>query len=347
MRFDTCCRQIEDRKIQKVNAVGVPAWLSFNRSTGLLSGTPPIGSAGTYGGIVILVSDGQASALLPAFSITVQTASNGAPSISGTPSAAANVGQAYSFTPTASDPDGQVLAFGIANRPAWASFDVTTGELSGTPADAHVGTYSNIVISVSDGTAAATLPAFTIEVSASGNTAPKISGAPSAVATVGQAYAFTPTASDPDGQVLAFGIANQPGWTNFDVTTGRLSGTPVDADVGTYSNIVISVSDGTASATLPAFSIAVQRPVIGTADLSWTAPTLNDDGSPLGNLAGYKVRYGTSPGALTNAITVPNPSTLSASIEGLAGGIWYFTVASYTNTGVESNPAGPVSTLIQ
>ena len=70
----------------------------------------------------------------------------------------------------------------------------------------------------------------------------------------GQAYAFQPTASDPDGQVLAFGVANKPSWADFDVATGRLSGTPGAGTAGTYSNIVISVSDGQASATLPAFA---------------------------------------------------------------------------------------------
>ena len=72
-------------------------------------------------------------------------------------------------------------------------------------------------------------------------------------------------------------------------TTGRLSGTPAAANVGTTANIVISVSDGTASATLPAFSITVNAVVTGSADLTWTAPTKNEDGSALSNLAGYKV----------------------------------------------------------
>ena len=90
-----------------------------------------------------------------------------------------------------------------------------------------------------------------------------------------------------------------PAWATFDIVTGRLSGTPAATDAGTYANVVISVSDGTASATLPAFSIVVTGPVSGIAELTWTAPTQNEDGTALTNLAGYKVRYGQSPGALT------------------------------------------------
>ena len=174
--------------------------------------------------------------------------------------------------------------------------------------------YSNIVISVSDGQVSATLPAFSVTVvpATQPNQAPTISGTPATSVSVGQAYSFQPGASDPDGQVLAFGIANKPDWANFDVATGKLTGTPAAADVATYANVVISVSDGAASATLPAFSIVVKAPVIGSAELTWTAPTQNEDGTPLTNLAGYKIRYGSSYGALNQVVDVPNPGITSA-----------------------------------
>jgi len=320
---------------------GRPSWASFNTATGQLSGTPAATNAGTYSNIVISASDGSLSASLPAFSITV-VAANRAPTISGSPATSVTSGQAYSFTPTASDPDGQTLAFGIANKPSWATFSTTTGQLSGAPASTNAGTYSNIVISVSDGTLSATLSAFSITVVAA-NRAPTISGTPTTSVTTGQAYSFTPTASDPDGQTLAFGIANKPSWATFNTATGKLSGTPSSSNTGTYSNIVISVSDGSLSATLPAFGITVTAPVTGVANLSWTAPTLNSDGTPLTNLAGYKVRYGTSPTALTQIVDVAGAGVTSASIEGLSAGTWYFTLTSYNNTGVESAQTPAVS----
>ena len=72
------------------------------------------------------------------------------------------------------------------------------------------------------------------------------------------AYRFTPAASDTDGDRLRFSITNKPSWASFDTATGELSGTPVNADAGVTSNIVISVSDGIATASLPAFSIEVK-----------------------------------------------------------------------------------------
>ena len=229
-----------------------PSWATFNANTGALQGTPP--SAQTNGNIVISVSDGSASASLAAFSITV-TATNSPPTISGTPPTTATVGTAFTFTPTASDPDGGTLTFSITNRPSWATFTAATGRLQGTPASADVGTFANIVISVSDGSASASLPAFSITVSEPPNRAPTITGTPPTAVLQGTAYTFTPTAADPDGDTLTFSIANQPAWAAFDTATGRLSGTPGAGDVGTTSGIVISVSDGSLSASLAAFAL--------------------------------------------------------------------------------------------
>lgn len=139
-----------------------PSWAAFSTSTGRLSGTPT--ASGSFGNIVISVSDGKATTRLPAFSITVSGTSNRAPVISGTPAGSVNAGSAYSFRPSASDADGNKLSYSIANRPSWATFSSSTGQLSGTPSASQVGSYGNIKISVSDGKATASLAAFSINV---------------------------------------------------------------------------------------------------------------------------------------------------------------------------------------
>ncbi|MDH4312250.1 MAG: putative Ig domain-containing protein, partial [Gammaproteobacteria bacterium] len=58
---------------------------------------------------------------------------NQAPRISGTPLTSAKTGQPYAFQPTAVDPDGDKVTFSVSNKPAWASFDIATGKLAGTP----------------------------------------------------------------------------------------------------------------------------------------------------------------------------------------------------------------------
>jgi len=318
----------------------LPSWASFNTSTGTLSGTPSSSNVGTFSGIVITVSDGPASASLAAFSIQVKAVP---PTISGTPSTAVNEAQAYSFTPTATGPSGLALSFSVQNLPSWASFNATTGTLSGTPSSSNVGTFSNIVISVSDGQLSASLAAFSIQVKA---VPPTIGGTPSTLVTAGQAYSFTPTASGPAGLTLGFSVQNLPSWATFSVATGTVSGTPSSSNVGTFANIVISVSDGQASAALPAFSIQVNAVVSGTATLSWVAPTTNTDGSPLTDLAGFIINYGTSATNLSQQITVSSATATGYTVTGLTTGTWYFTVIAYTTVGTQSAPSNVGSKAI-
>lgn len=100
---------------------------------------------------------------------------NSAPTISGNPASAVLVGNGYSFTPTASDPDGDTLSFSVQNLPAWASFDSTTGTVSGTPLLGDIGSFGSIRISVSDGNLSASLSDFAIAVSQSADASMSIS----------------------------------------------------------------------------------------------------------------------------------------------------------------------------
>lgn len=168
------------------------------------------------------------------------------------------------------------------------------------------------------------------------NRAPTISGTATPAVNASSPYSFTPSAADADGDTLAFTIQNKPAWATFNTATGRLSGTPSASDVGTYSNIRITVSDGEASTTLSAFSIAVTSVSNGSATLSWTAPTENTDGSTLSNLAGYRIRYGTSATALTQTIVISNASVTTYVVEDLAPSTWFFAVTAVTSTGTES-----------
>jgi hypothetical protein len=93
------------------------------------------------------------------------------------------------------------------------------------------------------------------------NEPPTITGTPATSVQAGSTYSFTPTAGGGDGDALTFSITNKPSWaTTFSTTTGELSGTPGNADAGTDANIVISVSDGSESAALAAFTITVTVP---------------------------------------------------------------------------------------
>jgi hypothetical protein len=115
-----------------------------------------------------------------------------------------------------------------------------------------------------------------------------------------------------------------------------LQGTPTAAHVGTYSNIVIRASDGSASTALPAFSVTVAAVATGSATLSWTPPTTNTNGSPLTNLSGYRVHWGTTAGAYPNRVTLNNPGLTSYVVGNLVPGTYYFAVTALNSAGAES-----------
>ncbi len=205
------------------------------------------------------------------------TPANAAPVISGTPQTTVAAGMAYSFQPSASDSNSNTLSFSIAGKPVWASFSTASGALTGTPTISQAGTYANIVISVTDGIApSVSLPAFTLTVTAAANVAPTITGAPVTTATVGNDYGFSPTAMDANFDTLTFTAQNLPSWASINTRSGAISGSPTAA--GTHSNIVISVSDGALSASLPAFTITVSAAPSGGngtyTGFNYTLPTV-------------------------------------------------------------------------
>ena len=328
-----------------------PSWASFNSSTGRLSGTPTNSHVGTTSNIVISVSDGQASRSLGAFNLTVTqfVPPNSAPVISGSAPTSVLEDSAYSFTPSASDANGDSLTFSVTNRPSWMSFNSSTGRLSGTPTNNHVGSYGNIVVSVSDGQASASLPPFSVTV-VNVNDAPSITGTSVSSVNAGSSYSFTPSASDVDGDTLTFSISNRPAWASFNSSTGRLSGTPSESNVGTYSNIVITVSDGTVSRSLAAFSLTVVSTAPANRDvtLNWVAPTTRANGDPisLSEIASYRIHYGTSQGNYTNTVNVANAAT-SYTIQNMTPATYYFTVTAIDMEGQESGYSSTVSTTVQ
>lgn len=168
------------------------------------------------------------------------------------------------------------------------------------------------------------------------NQAPTISGKPQAQTMQGSQYSFTPSASDPDGDTLTFSVSNLPSWATFDASTGKISGTPSSGDIGTYQNITITASDGQQTSSLGPFTIDVVATSTGSATLSWTAPSQNTDGSPLTDLAGYKIYWGTTKGNYTHSVTLNNPGLTSYVIDQLTPATWYFVATAFDSQGVES-----------
>lgn len=186
-----------------------------------------------------------------------------------------------------------------------------------------------------------------------GNSAPTISGSPATQASIGAAYSVAPQATDPDGDSLAFSIQNKPEWAEFNTATGQLTGTPRTA--GATGDIVISVSDGKATASLQAFSITVgsgpttspsAAPSGPGVALSWEVPTRTVTGETLQNLAGYRIHYGTNENALVSSIEVQSAGQNSFTVQNLPKGTYFFAVRAYTASGEESKLSNVISRTI-
>ncbi len=196
---------------------------------------------------------------------------------------------------------------------------------------------SNSDQSTTGSTNSSASPSSVSQSSASPSSAsPTISGQPITALNAGTAYMFLPTASDTNGATLTFAIQNKPSWAIFNASTGELAGTPEASDVGSYNGIEISVNNGAATSALPAFSINVTQSSNGSATLSWIPPTTNTNGTPLTNLSGYRIYYGTSSSSLNQSVQITNSGITSYVIDNLSPATWYFTVVSYNNANVES-----------
>jgi hypothetical protein len=91
----------------------------------------------------------------------------------------------------------------------------------------------------------------------------------------------------------------------------------------------------------------------GIAEVSWTPPTSNTDGTPIpatgpGALAGYKLYAATSTAGVPTAtpVVISSPTTLNHTITGLPAGTWYFGAKAFNASNVDSDMSGLVNKVI-
>jgi hypothetical protein len=102
---------------------------------------------------------------------------------------------------------------------------------------------------------------------------------------------------------------------------------------------------GNSTVTSSATSSAPPTPTNNSITLSWSAPTQNSDGTPLTDLAGYTLHYGTTSQDYTGTIQVTSPATTSYVVSDATfpAGTYYFAISSYNSLQVSS----PLSSEIQ
>lgn len=137
--------------------------------------------------------------------------------------------------------------------------------------------------------------------------------------------AWAITSADPASTCVASAAPANSNWTGAKPLTGSA------AVGGVAAGAVLTLTCSTAG-----------NP---TADLTWTAPTTNTDGSALTDLKDFVIYRGTAPGSLSATDTAGATAT-AYTVAGLPAGAWYFAMTARNAAGVESAQTGPASTVI-
>jgi hypothetical protein len=173
------------------------------------------------------------------------------------------------------------------------------------------------------------IAALGFALSGCGGKAAGSSAASSAAATSAPAQSTTPSQAATSGQASTPPQAATPPQTSATPpATSAGGGTPAG-----------SSSSGSSSSNPPTASI-------GSVTLNWLPPTENVDGTPLTNLAGYNIHYGTASGNYTQTIAVSNPGIATYVVSDLTPGTYYFSVAAVNSQGTESPLSAEVSTTV-
>ena len=85
----------------------------------------------------------------------------------------------------------------------------------------------------------------------------------------------------------------------------------------------------------------------GSLTLNWNAPTTNADGTPINDLAGFRVFYGTASGSYANSVAISDARAMSHTIRGLPAGAYYVVVRAYDASNNESSASVEAGKIIR
>jgi large repetitive protein len=273
------------------SATGLPAGLTIDSTTGLISGTPNNAAVGANA-VTVTASDGNGSTVNSDFTLTV-TNVNDDPIVT-TPltnqSTVVNVPYSLNVSSHFGDLDmGNTLTYFATGLPTGLSIDGDTGVISGNPA--NVGT-SSITITANDGNGGTIDAVFDLTVAS--NTAPTVEVAIADQTTTAQAsYSLTLNSGtfkevDPgDALTLTASLDNGnglPGWLSFNPGTRTFSGIPGVGDVGNLG-IRVTATDRSGVAVSDVFNLTVNAPPTGSTPTTPTpaipsTPGISNPGTP-------------------------------------------------------------------
>ncbi len=226
------------------SAAPLPAGITLNPTTGLISGTLTYASAGVHT-ITVSVSDGTASAD-QTFTWTV-TNVNQPPTLTDVPDRTDPENTLVAIPLAGADPDaGTTLTYSAAPLPAGLTINPTTGVISGTLTYASAGT-STLTVSVSDGTASVDQTfGWTVT---NVNQPPTLTDVPDRTDPENTVIAIALAGADLDADTtLTYSAAPLPAGVTINPATRPDQRARSPTRARARHTVTVSVSDGTASA---------------------------------------------------------------------------------------------------
>jgi uncharacterized protein YhjY with autotransporter beta-barrel domain len=315
----------------------LPAGLSLNATTGVISGTPT--QAGAVS--VTIVATDSSTGTGPYTGGRTYSFNIAAPTVAISPASLTNptVGAAYSATVSGSGGTAP-YSFSVTSGvlPVGLSLNASTGAITGTPTAAGAASFT---ITATDSTTGTGSPFTASQAYSVTVQAPTITLAPASLTagTVGTAFSQTVTASGGAGPYTYAPTAGSlPAGLSLNASTGAITGTPTAG--GTF-NFTVTATDSSTGTGAPftgsrAYSLTINAPTIVVAPASLPAGTVGSAYSQTITASGGTSTYTFAPtaGALPAGMSLASNGALTGTPT--AGGTFNFTITatdSSTGTG--------------
>ncbi len=323
------------------SATGLPAGLSINTNTGLISGTVS-GSAvqGLPYTVTVSAGDGTHSDS-QTFAWTVTHSANVAPSLVNPGNRTSHVDEMVSLQLQASDPEQDLLTYSATGLPAGIGIDAATGLISGQLYDDSYSPSFSVTVTADDGHGGVTSQTFNWSFAL-----PNLSGTPATVSAVQGAefsdvlvatFTDLQAGAPSDGWPYSATINWGDGTTsegiidgannNFQVFgshTYTQAGTFTVAAIVTQGNLGSVTINSTANVSNPALTATALAPNF-TLDDPWSVPiAVFDDPNTFGATAGYSA-----------TVTWGGGSPVPATVYGTAGKFVVYASGSFAQEGAQ------------